>query len=57
VANTGEKRNPHRVLLEKHEGKKRLGKSRCRWMDNVITGIKETACNCAECIRLAWNMV
>jgi hypothetical protein len=30
-----EKRNTYRVLVGKPEGKKLLGRSRCKWYDNV----------------------
>jgi hypothetical protein len=29
-----EKRNANRVLVENSEGKRTLGRKRCRWMDN-----------------------
>jgi hypothetical protein len=30
-----EKRNVYRILVEKPEGKKPLGRSGCRWVDNI----------------------
>jgi hypothetical protein len=30
-----EKRNPYRILVEKPEGKRPLGRSRYRWVDNI----------------------
>jgi hypothetical protein len=35
VARTGEKRNAYRLLVRKREGKRPLGRSRRRWVDNV----------------------
>jgi hypothetical protein len=32
----GEKRNVYRLLVGKPKGKKPLGRSRCRWVDNII---------------------
>jgi hypothetical protein len=36
VARTGEMRGIYRVLLGKLEGKRPLGKSRCRWEEDII---------------------
>ena len=35
MAHMGEKRNAYSVLMWKHEGKRPLGRHRCRWEDNV----------------------
>jgi hypothetical protein len=35
VAGMGEKRNACRLLVGKPEGDRPLGKSRCRWVDNI----------------------
>jgi hypothetical protein len=35
VARIGEKRNAYMRLLEKPEGKRPLGRPRCRWVDNI----------------------
>jgi hypothetical protein len=38
VARMGEKKNANRVLVEKPEGKRPLGRSRRRWVDNNKNG-------------------
>jgi hypothetical protein len=35
VAGMGEKRNACRILVGKPEGKRLLGRPRCRWLDNI----------------------
>jgi hypothetical protein len=35
VARMGEKKNVYRLLVGTPEGKRPLGRSRCRWMDNI----------------------
>jgi hypothetical protein len=35
VARMGEKRNAYRLLVGTPEGKRPLGKPRCRWVDNI----------------------
>jgi hypothetical protein len=38
----GEKRNAYRLLVEKPEGRRPLGRSRCRWADNIEMDLGET---------------
>jgi hypothetical protein len=35
VARMGEKRNAYTLLVGKPEGKKPLGRPRCRWINNI----------------------
>jgi hypothetical protein len=35
VARMGEKRNAYRLLVGRAEGKRPLGRPRCRWVDNI----------------------
>jgi hypothetical protein len=37
----GETRNAYRILVEKLEGKRPLGRPRCRWVDNIKIGLRE----------------
>jgi len=39
VARMGEDRGVHRVLVGKPEGKRPLGRQRCRWEDNIKMGL------------------
>jgi hypothetical protein len=34
--------NAYRILVEKPEGKRPLGRSRCRWEDNIKMDLRET---------------
>jgi hypothetical protein len=40
--NGGEKRNAYRILVGKPEGKRPLGRPRCKWADNVKKVIGES---------------
>jgi hypothetical protein len=37
----GEKRNAYKILVGKPKGKKPLGRSRCRWVDNIKMDLRE----------------
>jgi hypothetical protein len=39
-----EKRSVYRVLVGKPEGKKPLGRIRCRWEDNIKVDLQEEGC-------------
>ena len=44
VARMGEERGAYRVLVEKPEGKRLLGRSRRRWVDNIRMDLQEVGC-------------
>jgi hypothetical protein len=37
----GEKRNSYRLLVGRPEGKRPLGRPRCRWVDNIKMDLGE----------------
>jgi hypothetical protein len=41
VARMGEKRNAYRLLVGKSEGRRPLGRSRRRWLDNIRMDLEE----------------
>jgi len=43
----------YRVLVEKPEGKKPLGRPRRRWEDNIKRDLREVGCGGMDCIELA----
>jgi hypothetical protein len=47
-----EKRNAHRILAGKPEGKRPLGRLRRRWMDNIKMGLREVRWNGMDWIDL-----
>jgi hypothetical protein len=49
----GEERGVHRVLVEKPEGKRPLGRPRRRWEDNVKINLQEFGGGCGELMELA----
>jgi hypothetical protein len=49
----GEKRNAYRLLMGKPEGKRPLGGSRCRWVDNIKMHLREIGCGGMDWIDLA----
>ena len=53
VARMGEERGVCRVLVEKPEGKKPLGRPRRRWVDNIREDLQEVGCGYMDWIRLA----
>ena len=53
VARMGEERGAYRVLVEKPEGKRPLGKPRRRWVDNIRMDLQEVGCGYVDWIGLA----
>jgi hypothetical protein len=41
VTLTEEKKNAYRILLGKLEGKRPVGRPRCRWVDNIKMDLRE----------------
>ena len=53
VARMGEERRAYRVLVGKPEGKRPLGRSRPRWVDNIRMDLQEVGCGYVDWIGLA----
>jgi len=59
----GEEREVYRVLLGKPEGRRPLGRSRRRWVDNIRMDLQEVGCGYMDWIGLAqdryrwWTLV
>jgi hypothetical protein len=49
----GEKRNVHRLLVGKPEGKRPLGRPRGRWIDNIKVDLLEIGLSAEDGIGLA----
>jgi len=48
-----ERRGMYKVLVEKPEGKRTLGKPRCRWKDSIKTDIQEVELGGMDWVALA----
>jgi len=48
-----EERRLYRVLLGKPEGRRPMGRLRCRWVDNIRMDLQEVGCRYMDWIRLA----
>jgi hypothetical protein len=53
VARMGEMRKAYRLLVGKPEGKRPLGRPRCRWMDNIRMDLGEVEWSHVDWIALA----
>jgi len=53
VACMGEGRGVYRVLVEKPEGKRPMGRPRCRWEDNIKMDLQEVGFGGMDWIELA----
>jgi hypothetical protein len=53
VAHMGERRSAYRALVGKPEGRRPLGRPRCRWEDNIKMGLREVGWGCMDWINLA----
>jgi hypothetical protein len=49
----GEKRNAYRLLVGNLEGKRPLGRPRCRWVDNIRMDLREVAWDDVDWIGVA----
>ena len=52
IARTVQKRGLYRVLVGKTEGKRPLGRRRCRWEDNIEIYLQEVGCGGMDWIDL-----
>jgi hypothetical protein len=53
IARIGEKRNAHRLLVGKPEGKRPLGRQRRRWVNNIRIDLGEVGFGDVDWIDLA----
>ena len=53
VARMGEERGVYRVLVGKPEGRRPLGRTRRRWVDNIMLDLQEVGCVYMDWIGMA----
>ena len=53
VARMWTRRGMNRILVGKPEGKRPLGRPRCRWGDNIRINFQEVGCGGMDWIKLA----
>ena len=49
-------RNAHRIVVRKPDGRRPLGRPRCRWEDNINMYLREAGCDAGHWIDLAQDM-
>jgi hypothetical protein len=49
----GERIGVYKVLVKKPEGKRQLGRPRCRWENNIKINLQEVECGSLDRIELA----
>jgi hypothetical protein len=49
----GAGRDVYRVLVEKAEGRRPVGRPRRRWKDNIRMDLREVGCGCVDSMELA----
>jgi hypothetical protein len=49
----GEKRNAYRILVGKPEGRRPLGRTRRRWVDNIKIDLREIGWDVVDSVDLA----
>jgi hypothetical protein len=52
----GKKRNAYRIFVGKPEGKRPLGRPRCRWVNNIKMYLREIGWDCVYWIDMAQDM-
>jgi hypothetical protein len=57
VARMGKGRGVYRILVGRPEGKRPLGRPRCRWEDNIKMALREIGIDGANWIQLAQDRV
>jgi hypothetical protein len=53
VARVGERRGVYSILVGKPEGKRSLGRHRCRWKKNIKMDLQKVGCGGMDWIGLA----
>ena len=53
MARMEEGRGVHKILVRKPDGKRTLGRRRCRWEDNIKMDLQEVGKGCGDWMELA----
>jgi hypothetical protein len=56
VARMGEMRNACKIFVGNSEGKRQLGRPRCRWEDNITMDLRETVFEAVDWIHVAQDV-